>query len=189
MRNKRGHGILKKLNTVMRRKTEHVSPFSTVVISSSHLLIIAVAVFFLCCCPAYLSRFLSSLSPFVPFTVDSSVSHYAHLTDAPMQPIRIDEHMYHTVSKLPQPSTHAITQQKKAAAATASNITHLAHQLTGASLNNLIGSVGEWNVQSPLVTSSMEMLLYIPPKQKRPLFFNMNGKKKNISELRAQHPH
>lgn len=124
-------------------------------------------------CAAYLSPLLRRLAPYVSFSVDSTVAHYAHLTDVAPTSVEVDAETYAAIAGLPQPVQQRMKQHAAVAAAPPSASPLLrAWQLPTHDLKNLIGSVGEWNTQSPLVDSSMELMVYIPPKDQRPLFFS-----------------
>lgn len=135
---------------------------------------------FIWLCAVYLSRFLQLLAPYVAFTVDSCVMHYAHLTDAAATRVDVEGAQSGAVGQLPQPLRAHVQQRVAAvenAAAANANVSSstTAWVLPAASLKNLIGSVGEWNAQSPLVSHSMELLAYIPPPSQRPLMFRFSA--------------
>jgi len=134
---------------------------------------------------AYLARFIQMVRPFVTFSTDSNVAHYTRLSDAqptvakkPTAAVAEGE----VLGRLPQPLGSHIEQHIAAAdaAATAADSAAVTaagapgvspHVLASSSLRDIIGTVGGWNLASPLVSSSLEMLAYIPPREQRPLLF------------------
>ena len=123
-------------------------------------------------CLVYLSNFLTSLAPFVTFTVDSTVMHYGRLTAVDSIPTQLTSKQFQTITRL----TNFQQQQIDAQSNSVSESTlHTAYQLPVTALNNFVGSVGTWNIQSPLVHSSMELIAYIPPIDRRPMFVDFSS--------------
>jgi len=139
----------------------------------------------------YLSNSLRLLSPYVSLSIDSTVQHYGHLTDVEaikLNTVELDQddaanmlhakEQFNTLPTLVQEKmtlhTHHTQTRTATPTSTPSPSRHSVHQLPVVALTNLVGTVGEWNKQSPLVEASMELIAYIPPKKRRPLIFNMH---------------
>lgn len=105
-------------------------------------------------------------------TVDSSVVHYGDLSDVEPTPTDITAEQWEMVKRMPHPIRERIDTRTNAAPI--STPATSAYQLSSHALRNLVGSVGEWNSPSPLVSSSLELLVYIPPSRHRPLLFNLS---------------
>ena len=111
----------------------------------------------------YLQPFLDRVGNYVKLEVDSSVRHYAALTTE-SKPVKLTGK---GSRKLPQTSTNGGNSTNR-------TTNRQVWSLPSSALRNLIGSIGEWNAPSPLVSHSMELLAYIPPPEHRPLVIDFS---------------
>lgn len=142
---------------------------------------------------AYLDGFLTSLAPYVTFSVDSSVMHFAHLTDARPEKRTIDADTHRRIMHPPQPAATANTNTDQATRATTptpstSNLLS-SHFLPLHSLQHMMGAIGQWNNPSPLVASSLEFFAFVPHQQVRPLWIDFEEATRHQQGKQAQSQH
>jgi hypothetical protein len=114
---------------------------------------------------AYLDGFLSAVAPYVTFSVDSSVMHFAQLTDVRPEVRKVDAAVYQRMLQPPQPASTKQDATSKDAAAPLQ-----AHILPLHAFQQMMGAIGQWNNPSPLVPSSLEFFAYVPAGEgKRPM--------------------